>query len=273
MTGGTVIERARTASIILRNLLVGGNVLAAARALSRPRQAVSYVQDCLFTHENLFGRQGFVTKHVTAELGDGTPLPIVLAGARATGASSWFGPSASYVADLVSLCQLCRIVQPRAIFEIGTLKGFTAYHFALNSAPDTRVYTLDLPPGTTATNLKTTVVDDLHIQTLPKRGALCFAGTPEADKIQCLLGDSAVFDFTPYHGRIDLFFIDGAHSYEYVKSDTEHALRCCRPGGVIAWHDAGRVGVNGVTRYLQELTGHSRICLVPGGSLAYMVKA
>jgi hypothetical protein len=65
--------------------------------------------------------------------------------------------------------------------------------------------------------------------------------------------------------------VDGAHSYEYVTSDTRNALACVRAGGVIAWHDFGRSGVNGVTRALRELTETGRqIYAVPGGSLAFM---
>src|SRR3712207_5275930 len=53
--------------------------------------------------------------------------------------------SKSYTADLVSLCLICRILKPRTIFEIGTFRGYTALHFALNTPDDARVYTLDLP--------------------------------------------------------------------------------------------------------------------------------
>ena len=265
-------ERVSTAAVVLRNLLIGSNAVAVARALRAPRKAVGYVQDCLFAHENMFGRERFVPAHVTAELGNGSPVSITLASARTAGAKHWFGLSASYLADLVSLCEICRIVEPKVVFEIGTLKGFTAYHFALNTGPDATVYSLDLPPGVPETLLRTTVVDDWHIQRRRPTGALCFEGTPEAKKIRCLYGDSAAFDYESYHDRVDLFFIDGAHSYEYVKSDTEHAWRCCRSGGVIVWHDAGRVGVNGVTQYLQEAARTYRICLVPGASLAYAVK-
>jgi hypothetical protein len=92
-----------------------------------------------------------------------------------------------------------------------------------------------------------------------------------ASKIQPLFGDSASFDYSPFIDRIDLFFIDGAHSYEYVRSDTLNALKCCRPGGVIAWHDFGRAGVNGVSRWLVEFSKQYPVFAVPGGSLAFCV--
>lgn len=82
----------------------------------------------------------------------------------------------------------------------------------------------------------------------------CFTGTREAQKIRLLQGDSATFDYSAFESKIDLFFIDGAHSYEYVRSDTGKAFRCVRPGEVIPWHDAGRTGVNGVTRWRREFS-------------------
>jgi len=34
-----------------------------------------------------------------------------------------------------------------------------------------------------------------------------------------------------------MVFVDAGHTYRYVKSDTEKALKMLRPGGVILWHD------------------------------------
>jgi len=39
------------------------------------------------------------------------------------------------------------------------------------------------------------------------------------------LGDSASFDWAPYEGTLDFIFIDGAHSQEYVLSDSRQAFR------------------------------------------------
>ena len=50
--------------------------------------------------------------------------------------------------------------------------------------------------------------------------------------------DSRTFDYTPYLGTCDLVFIDGDHSYDGVRSDTEHAFRLLRDErSVIVWHD------------------------------------
>src|SRR5207249_2287328 len=61
----------------------------------------------------------------------------------------------------------------------------------------------------------------------------------------------ATFDYTPYAGRMDVVFVDGAHSYNYVVNDTERALEMLAPGGTVAWDDYP--AVPGVYRHLNEL--------------------
>ena len=165
---------------------------------------------------------------------------------------------------------VCHVLNPGMIFEIGR-SAVHRPHMAMNSGPDCRIFTLDLPKdrGLPEVRLRTTLMDDPHSGM--EVGEYYFSATPHASRIQLLFGDSAAFDFSPYHGKIDLFFIDGAHSYDYVRCDTENALQCVRPGGVIAWHDFGRVGLNQVSKYIRELSRRLTIYSVPGGSLAFAV--
>jgi predicted O-methyltransferase YrrM len=184
----------------------------------------------------------------------------------------WFWPQALYTQDIVSLCLICQIIKPKVVFEIGTLNGYMAYHFALNTPDDSKIYTLDLPRNKAAeTKLYTTALDDLHIGSRSDADRYCFESTDAADKITCLSGDSARFDFSPYHGIVDLFFIDGAHSYDYVRSDTLTALKCCHPGSVIAWHDFGKASVVGVSKWMAQFSRTHKVYAIPGGSLAFMV--
>ncbi len=173
----------------------------------------------------------------------------------------------------MKLCLICRSIRPRVIFEIGTMKGYTALHFALNTPGDAKIYTLDLPKeGDVNPVLKTSLLDNTYAKLHSKSQQYCFEGADVASKITCLFGDSASFDFSPFYGKIDFFFIDGAHSYEYVRSDTLNALRCCHLGSVIAWHDFGRFRVNGVTRWLLEFSREGYdIYAIPNSSLAFMV--
>ena len=150
---------------------------------------------------------------------------------------------------------------------------YTSFHFALNTSDDTKIYTLDFTksPVAVVSKLETTITDDAYIKSSLNVNKYLFEGTNVEHKITCLFGDSAEFDFSPFLEKVDSFFIDGAHSYDYVKSDTLNALKCCHKGSVVAWHDYGRVGVNGVTKWLLELAKENKIYSIPGGSLAFML--
>ena len=151
--------------------------------------------------------------------------------------------------ELAYLALVTKIVRPAAIFEIGTFRGRTALNFALNSPPDCTVFTLDLPPE----GGHAEATDEAHAADR----ALIHASAPGADyrgkdvehKIEQLYGNSLSFDFSPYFGRMDIVFVDGAHHYEAAKSDSENALRMLRPGGLAIWHDFANYGdYNDVTR-------------------------
>jgi len=257
----------REFAIAAKNLLLGGN-LATLRLLNKPQIAVFYVGECLFIERLMNANGDLPLRLVWDALGATAEIPVIL---KPGAADEWIRGLGSWHADLIALMMLAQIKKPTRIFEIGTLHGSSALHFALN-APQAHVFTLDLPLNYTPT-LKATSVDKRLISEGQQR-TLVFDHLPEKDRITCLYGDSASFDFSPFHNSIDLFFIDGAHHYEYVKSDTRKALECVRQGGVIAWHDYGRCGANGVSRWLNEFRRQgNEVQRIPGGSLAYMVRA
>jgi hypothetical protein len=146
----------------------------------------------------------------------------------------WAQLGGGSIADIVALAQVARFLDSRHMFEIGTFRGYTTYHLALNTAIDARVYTLDLPAsGIQAAKLEIT---DVSLINKPFSGEW-FLGTPVESKITQLLGDSASFDYSPYEGQMDFVYVDGAHSYEYAMSDSLTARRLIAPNGVILWHD------------------------------------
>lgn len=254
----------RTAAIAAKNVLLGTN-LSALKLLHKPQALVRYAGECLFMERVLNSTDGIPQRQVCEVFGHPENLDIWL---NPHGASQWFLPSGSYTADLVGLCLLARVVNPKVVFEIGTLEGSSALHFAMN-AKEAHIYSLDLPPEG-GTSLAVTEADDYIIKSHPW-GKHILQNQPDASRITLLYGDSAIFDYGPYKGTVDLFFIDGAHSYEYVRNDTLKALECVRKGGVIAWHDYGRTGVNGVSNWLHEFRKQRPIQRVPGGSLAYAI--
>ncbi|RLB06063.1 MAG: hypothetical protein DRG83_01165 [Deltaproteobacteria bacterium] len=264
-----VRQLVRTLVVSTKNLLLGGNL--ASFSLLHPKKMVFYATECLFYLDTMYSKRGITEKNVFEVLkpeGEVQQISLVCPDTGGT----WFNPLSSRASDIVSLCLICQILKPKVVFEIGTLKGYTAYHFALNTPEDAIIYTLDLPQGgSVKPSLPTTTVDDLMIKSYFRPGKYWFQDTPAASKIVCLYGDSATFDYSEFEGKVDFFFIDGAHSYEYVRNDTMKALYCCHSGSVIAWHDFGRRGVNGVRKWILELSKKYEIYAIPGGTLAFMV--
>lgn len=258
------------AVIALRNLLVGGNIVSLL-LLKSPTKMVSYISESLFLFRQMAKKTKIPHKSVWEILPSKNIINEISLGNFDK--DTWFRATASYSVDIINLLLICKLIQPKVVFEIGTFNGYTAFHFAMNTPSDTKIYTLDLPRDKSI-NLKyeTTLVDDRIMSKTIKMENLCFEKTNYEEQITCLFGDSATFDFSPYNKKVDFFFIDGSHSYEYVRLDTFKALKCCHSGSVIAWHDFGRMGVNGVTKFITEISKKGfTIYSVPGGSVAFTV--
>ncbi len=169
------------------------------------------------------------------------------------------------------LSALVAYVKPRTIFEIGTYNGFTTLHFAYNTPEDATIYTLDLPPDYEITPKDGKVsYDDLLVIELSKQNIdrRFYKKDPHGRKIKDLFGDSQTFDYKPYHGKMDLVFIDGNHSYDFVKFDTENAFKMLSPSGIIIWHDFDYIIHRDVFRYLNGLVKTHKIYSIPGSRFA-----
>ena len=144
--------------------------------------------------------------------------------------------------ELYCICSIAGYFQPASIFEIGTFDGRTTLHMALNTGDKTRIHTLDMAPEELLNvALK---LDTGDPQLVDKKGfsvGQCFLDQNASGKIIQHLSDSAKFDFSVFKNQIDMFFIDGAHSYDYVESDTKNALTSLRDNGMILWHDYGNI--------------------------------
>lgn len=170
--------------------------------------------------------------------------------------------------ELAYLALFARVCKPQNIFEIGTYRGRTALNFALNSPEDCTVWTLDLPPYERDSFLdKVNPADKFIIET--SYTGVDYKGKDCQHKIKQLYGNSLEFDFSPYYERMDIVFIDGAHHYEAVSSDTSNALKMVKPGGWIIWHDFANYGdYNDVTRAILDLIPADKIIQVSNTQLA-----
>lgn len=175
--------------------------------------------------------------------------------------------------ELLILNYFIKKRNPQKVFEIGTFNGRTTINFAINTDLNSKIYTLDLPPDEVdKTKLNIEEVEKKFIEkNISGELYRIYQGT-EKDKIIQLYGDSANFDFSEFNGEMDFIFIDGSHHYDYVKNDTEIALKMIRENGYIFWHDYNSIWP-GVVAYLNEFLDNypdMNIQRIQGTSLAYM---
>jgi predicted O-methyltransferase YrrM len=140
-------------------------------------------------------------------------------------------------------------VRPERIFEIGTASGQSTLLMA-RQAPGASIDTLDL--GSEAPSLGVQPGEP-PIADLDAIGS-AYRATEHAARISQHFGDSAQFDYGPFAGKIDLVFVDGSHTYEYVRADSSSALSMLAPGGVVVWDDCNYV-CPGVAHALLGLRG------------------
>ena len=184
-------------------------------------------------------------------------------------------PSIARPVETQVISSLADYLKPKNIFEIGTYNGFTTLHLACNSPQDSMVYTLDLCAdfGKEAggdKKLEGYSYDDVLVVELSmkNRNNRIFHNHPCRKKIVELFGDSLSFDFSSYHKKMDLIFIDGGHSYKHVRSDTQNAFRMLSDNGVIIWHDFDYIIHRDVFKYLNQLVKTHRIYSIPNTRFA-----
>jgi predicted O-methyltransferase YrrM len=156
--------------------------------------------------------------------------------------------------DSVVYAAIVRHVAPLLIFEIGTGDGRTSLLAARNAPAGSRVHTLD--PENSVNEVKGRV----------------FRGRPEATMIEMHQGLSSSFEFSNWHGKCDLIFIDGSHQYDDVVVDTEIALRLVSERGWIVWHDVA-FDTPSVAAALKVSRCASDVRLISGSRYAVMQSA
>jgi predicted O-methyltransferase YrrM len=193
----------------------------------------------------------------------GTPIPEIINNEFEDGNISGY--------ELECICKIVKKFNPAAIFEIGTFNGRTSLNMAANTSEETKIYTLDLPPDEISkTRLRIKSGEKKFID--KEISGIRFSGTRYEKKITQIYADSAKYDYSRFINAMDLVFIDGSHSYEYVVNDTNIALQLLRNGkGIIIWHD---YGWNEVIQALNEFYLEDRRFLniknIAGTSIAFI---
>lgn len=137
-----------------------------------------------------------------------------------------FTEGISPVIDYYCITNIAKALDIKSYFEIGTWTGISAYNISKALNTQTRIVTLDIPLDHNEVELFGIPIDNFGYYS---------KNIPNIEHIKC---DSMEFNFTDYKKSIDLVFIDGNHSYDYVSNDTKIALELIKDkNSVILWHD------------------------------------
>ena len=167
------------------------------------------------------------------------------------------------LADLACLAALAKKKCPRRVFEIGTFEGLTSVVFAKNSDPAVKVSSLDLPPEKDVPRTRRSFQVESFKEFYQSGYLIDVLGC--GHQVERLYGDSALFDFREYENSIDLFFIDGAHTAEYVARDSLSAFQAINATGWILWHDCF---IPDIFKILKRIAKYHPVYHVTGTNLA-----
>ena len=170
--------------------------------------------------------------------------------------------------EIVCLLMALHSVRRRRVLEIGTFDGNTALNLASNLPEDGQVVTIDLPAEFSEDDrLEVSIAASDRNVTNRKVLASQYRGHPLESRIRQIYSDSAKVNFAEL-GRFDMAFLDGCHAPEYVRLDTENALRVFA-GGMLVWHDYPNIaGVASVVDSFQSDPRVERMCAIEGSRLA-----
>ncbi len=173
--------------------------------------------------------------------------------------------------ELIAICSLIQACNPKNLLEIGTFNGLTTLHMAVNSNLDAKIHTLDL--STLDDYPKETLdPEDIKYITSPFKKDKHYLHTVYNHKIIEHEGNSLSYSFSKFtedNAKMDFIFIDGGHSYQIVKNDTEKSLKILKEDGILVWHDYTPT-CPGVFTYLNELSKSFPIFHLDKTTLAYL---
>jgi len=172
--------------------------------------------------------------------------------------------------DYNALAAVLLYCRPKKIFEIGTYMGVTS-DFFMELLPACQVVSIAYVPP-----LVKRLSGSLNNVDLSKNEIGSKVRPGFRDRFTQLIGDSHKIDFQEFvaeHGKMDMVFVDGDHSFKGVKMDTELAARILNEMGVICWHDANpKPAYEDVRRFLETMPERHAIATQPdfvGGIAAW----
>jgi len=152
----------------------------------------------------------------------------------------------------VVLATVTRALKPKKILEFGTYRGAGTLTMALN-APEAEIVTVDLPGDFQDADVLALAKNDKEWARIARDSVgMVFLEHEVRQRIRMVRENSLTLDARTIADAVDFCFIDGGHTYECVKADTENALRVIAPTGTIMWDDYAWFAP-GVNKYLCEI--------------------
>ena len=185
------------------------------------------------------------------------------------------GMTSDYEAWILS----CLAKSSKNIFEFGTCSGKTTALFALNSSPETIVYSVTLKPSDLSKlSLGSNQDAKVALSNATKESIydqFIFTNMSIKDKIKLIFDDSTRLNVDKFENLIDLIFIDGGHNYSCVKNDSEKSFRMIKNEGYIFWHDYNvlKKSCKDVVKYIHEISKIKKIFHIKNTSLCYYKKS
>jgi cephalosporin hydroxylase len=141
------------------------------------------------------------------------------------------------IEEITQLLNMLAINKPKFILEIGTAGGGTLFLLSRVARPDASIISLDLPGGGFGGGYLSSKIP--FYQTFATQNQKIYFVREDSHSPQTF----QLIQETLKGHKLDLLFIDGDHTYYGVKKDFEMYSRLVEKGGLIAFHDVCRTGI------------------------------
>jgi len=181
------------------------------------------------------------------------------------------GMTSDYEAWILS----CLAKSSKNIFEFGACSGKTTALFALNSSPESKVYSITLDPAALSNlSLGNNQDGKAALNNAEKESIynqFIFTNMSIKNKINLIFQDSTKLNVDKFENLMDLIFIDGGHNYSCVKNDSEKSFRMIKNEGYIFWHDynVSKRSCRDVVKYIHEISKNKKIFHIKNTTLCY----